>query len=287
MKNTVLLTLDIEEWFQVANLSSAISQEDWNTQNSSVERNVNRILAILERHQISATFFFLGWVAERHPELVRKVQAKGHEVASHGYGHQLANQLEENELKKDILHSKQILEQITGEKIVGYRAPNFSVNDRILYLLKELGFQYDSSYNPFKLNTRYGSLESIREKVASGCWQTASGLFEIPLSQTSIGGFPFPIGGGAYFRIFPLWIFKGFVKGKLKVDPVYNFYLHPWEFEPEQKRIKNIRFDYRFRHYYGLNNTAEKLEKLIVFLKEMGSEFLTIREYISRIKVNG
>ena len=130
-------------------------------------------------------------------------------------------------------------------------------------------------------------VESIKDKIPPDCYETASGIYEKPLSQYSFGKFPIPIGGGAYFRIFPLWIFKNLVKARLEQETTYNFYLHPWEFEPEQQRIKNIRWDYRFRHYYGLTRTAHKLEKLILFIKGLDCEFLTIREYLERVKSDG
>jgi polysaccharide deacetylase family protein (PEP-CTERM system associated) len=283
MNRTVFLTFDVEEWFQVANLRGAIKPSDWDQQKSTVEQNVNRILDILEKFDIYATFFILGWVAERHPEVVKAIHEKGHEVASHGYAHELSNQLSDLEARNDLKKAKVILEDIIIDKVVGYRAPNFSIDDRILRILKELGYLYDSSYNPFRLNPRYGSLEGIRDQIAPDCYSTTSGIYEIPLSQYAWGKIPVPIGGGAYFRIIPFRIFKNLVRSRIQKENVYNFYLHPWEFEPEQQRIKNIRFDYRLRHYYGLGQTANKLEKLILFLKNMDCEFLTIRKYIERI----
>ena len=280
----ILLTFDIEEWFQVANLSAAIKREDWGNKRSSVEQNVDRILQILEKYKITATFFILGWVAERHPDIIVKIYQSGHEISSHGYGHELANRLAEDEIINDIHQSQKTLSGIIGAEILGYRAPNFSINDQILKQLKNFGFLYDSSYNPFRLNPRYGTLEGLGQKVSAGCYLTNSGIYEVPLSSYSFFKFPVPIAGGAYFRILPFWFFKWLVKGKIKQEPVYNFYLHPWEFEPDQERVKNIRWDYRLRHYHGLLHTAEKLEKLIVHLKENGTEFLTIGGYINRIR---
>lgn len=284
MKNFILFTFDLEEWFQVANLQSEISIKDWSNKKSTIEQNAERILSLLKKYNVPATFFILGWVAERHAEVVLRIKEEGHEIASHGYGHELANQLADEAIYNDILKSKQILEAISGERIDGYRAPNFSINDRVLEHLKNLGFIYDSSFNPFRLNPRYGTLQGLGHKIKAGCFQTKNGLYEVPLSSYSFFKLPVPIAGGAYFRIFPFWFFKSLVKRKLKQEPVFNFYLHPWEFEPEQERVKNIRWDYQFRHYYGLKRTAEKLEKLILFLKEKGSEFLTIREYVDRVR---
>ncbi len=277
------LTFDIEEWFQVENLRSSIHPDEWIYKKSTLEENTNKILHILDRHNVRSTFFILSWVAERNPRLIKQIYSAGHEVASHGYAHERANIQKEKDVIYDLQKSKYILENIIIDKVIGYRAPNFSINDRILDYMKDLGFIYDSSYNPFRLNPRYGKLENLGNKVAFGCYRTVNGIFEIPLSCYDFNGVQFPIAGGAYFRIIPFWIFRKIVKKKIKQEPVYNFYLHPWEFEPEQERVKNIRWDYRFRHYYGLRRTAKKLEKLIIYLKSQNSEFLTIRDFIERL----
>jgi polysaccharide deacetylase family protein (PEP-CTERM system associated) len=278
-----ILTYDIEEWFQVENLKGAISRKDWELQKSTVEKNTDRILGILEEFSIPATFFILGWVAERHPALVKKIHAAGHEIACHGYGHELANRLEESQIRQDIHKSKKILEDLISEPVVGYRAPNFSISDQIISYLKEMDFVYDSSYNPFTLNPRYGSLSVLQKKVAPNCYLIENGLYEIPISYTSIFKFSLPISGGAYFRIIPFWIFKRLINSNQVKNTPNIFYLHPWEFEPEQQRIRNIKWNYQFRHYYGLKNTENKLKKLIVHLKDLKSEFLTMHQYIKGI----
>lgn len=283
MTRYCFLTFDVEEWFQVENFKSVISQSEWKDKKSTLEQNINDILTLLEKHSIKSTFFILGWVAEKNPDLIKKIHKAGHEVASHGYAHERVNLGRETEVVYDIKKSKSILENIINVRVNGYRAPNFSVNDRILDYIKDLGFIYDSSYNPFRLNPRYGKLEKLGNKVAFGCYKTVNGIFEIPLSCYDFSGIQFPIAGGAYFRIIPFWIFRQIVKKKIKQEPVYNFYLHPWEFEPEQERVKNIRGDYRFRHYYGLRRTAKKFEKLIIYLKNQNSEFLTIGDFIERL----
>jgi polysaccharide deacetylase family protein (PEP-CTERM system associated) len=265
--NTCLLTFDIEEWFQVENLKGAVHRKEWEQKHSTVAQNTMRILSLLSKYEVSATFFILGWVAERQPELIREIYQQEHEIACHGYGHERANLLEEKRSLDDIARSKLILEKIISDKITGYRAPNFSINDTILDHLKKLDFIYDSSYNPFQLNRRYGKISGELERKSAGCYLTQNGLFEVPLSSYSFKNIPVPIGGGAYFRIIPFPIFKNLVSKKLAQESVYNFYLHPWEFEPEQKLVKGIKLNYRFRHYYGLKHTADKLEKLIVFLK--------------------
>ena len=283
--NTCLLTFDIEEWFQVENLRSVISKEDWDKQTSTVAQNTHKILEILNKYQIPATFFILGWLAERYPQLVEEIRDSGQEVACHGYGHDLAYDQRDEDIVNDISHAKEILEKITERPVYGYRAPNFSINDRILSHLKTLGFLYDSSYCPVRLHHRYGTLNGLDEKIAPDLYKTDSGVFEIPVATVSIAGKNIPIGGGAYFRIYPLWLFKRFVSWKLKSEAVYNMYLHPWEFEPEQEQVKNIKFDYKFRHYYGLKKTANKFEKLIKFLKDKECIFQTMHRYVEGIGI--
>lgn len=286
LSKVCLLTFDVEEWFQVANLKGTVRKDDWELKTSTVEKNTSRILNILEKNRIPATFFILGWVAERQPEVVKTIYEKAHEIASHGYAHELANQLPPKKAREDLYRAKKILEEIISDKVFGYRAPNFSINDQILEILKDLDFLYDSSFNPFGLNPRYGTLENIKGEILPDCFETMSGIYEVPISTYSIGKIIIPIGGGAYFRIFPFWIFKNIVKARLKQKSTFNLYLHPWELEPEQERIKGIRWDYRFRHYYNLKSTEKKLEKLIIFLKNMNCQFITIRQYIKSIEKN-
>ncbi|MFX0136349.1 MAG: polysaccharide deacetylase family protein [Candidatus Hodarchaeota archaeon] len=275
-----LLSFDVEEWFQVENLKGAIRESEWEIKKSTVVQNTHRILDLLDQYNLKGTFFILGWVAERNPQLVKDIQKKGHEIASHGFGHGLANKLDSEQILYDIQKSKEILESINSQKILGYRAPNFSINDRILNKLKELNFLYDSSYNPFKLNRRYGSLNDLGCPISSGCYLTSSGLYEIPVSSIRILNVSLPMAGGAYFRIAPLWIFKKLVKKKLEMDSLYNFYLHPWEFEPEQERINKINLNHRFRHYYGLKSTRKKFKEFINYLINFECEFMTMTQYI-------
>ncbi|MFZ0389045.1 MAG: polysaccharide deacetylase family protein, partial [Calditrichia bacterium] len=162
--NTTILSFDIEEWFQVENLKGSIQREDWDNRHSSVEQNTDKILALLDEHGIPATFFILGWIAERHPEMVRKISDAGYEIGCHGYNHDLTFQLEDKQLCRDIQISKKLLEDITGKDIHGYRAPSFSINDRVIDHLRKMNFLYDSSLNPFKLNERYGKINSSMEK---------------------------------------------------------------------------------------------------------------------------
>ncbi|HGY56651.1 MAG TPA: DUF3473 domain-containing protein [Caldithrix abyssi] len=273
------LTFDIEEWFQVENLKDAISAEEWDSFPSSVENNVQRILDVLDSFSIKATFFILGWIAERHPQMVKRIHDSGHEVASHGYNHQLTYTLNDKKIREDIRSARKKLEDLCGASIRGYRAPSFSIDDRLVDVLQEAGFTYDSSYSPFKLNARYGNITRAMEENGS-VLRFDNGLLEVPLSMARLGKFTFPIAGGAYFRLLPLALFRMLVGHFINKNEFYNFYLHPWEFEPEQPRIDSIRWDYKIRHYTGLTKTREHLIKFIRFLQRKQCAFITIAEYL-------
>lgn len=276
---TCIITVDVEEWFQVENLKGVIKKSDWEFKKSSVEENTLKILDILDKYKISATFFVLGWVAEQKKQLVKTISEKGHEIACHGYSHDLAYTLGEKKLLQDILKSKILLEDIISQPIVGYRAPSFSISDIVLKILKELQFTYDSSYNPFRWNERYGKIDSTLQSINNGCYLTKYGLLEIPLSTFSIFKINIPVGGGAYFRIIPYFIFKRLVKAILEKRNFYTFYIHPWELEPSQEKIKNIKLNFKFRHYYGLRSTEKKFEKILKFLKDSEYKFLKMEQY--------
>jgi len=282
MQNTCLITIDVEEWFQVENLRSAFPKNSWKNQKSTVAKNTTKILNILDEYNIKGTFFVLGLVAETNPELVKLIYNQGHEIASHGTGHDLTYNLNDHQLLDDINNSKTKLEKLIGSKVSGYRAPNFSVSEKLIAVLKKLDFQYDTSYNPFQLNNRYGKID-IDPSNNYGIYNLYDNFFEVPLSSLKIYKQHIPMAGGAYFRIYPFPIFKYLVKTKLKLNNLYHFYLHPWEFEPEQPRIKNIKLNYKLRHYTGLNNTESKFEKLIQYLIKMDCRFLTISEYIKSV----
>ena len=278
-KQTCILTFDIEEWFQVENLKGAIRKSDWRLKKSSVEGNTFKILELLNKYGISATFFILGWIAEEKSGLVSAISAAGHEIACHGFSHDLAYSLNEEILYQDILRSKMALESITSQKVIGYRAPSFSISDTVLKILRDLKFIYDSSYNPFRWNERYGIITSKLQPVNHSCYLTEYGLLEIPSSTFSLSKFNLPMGGGAYFRSIPLPIFKVMVRAILKSKKFYTFYLHPWELEPGQEKIQHIKINYKFRHYYGLKKTEVKFEKFIQFLKESDCRFLKMEQF--------
>ncbi len=255
------LSFDIEDWFQVENLQSACPFNEWDKFESRVERNTDILLELLDRHHHKATFFILGWVAERKPALVKRIAKEKHEIASHGYKHEVVYRILPGAFREDLQRSKKILEDISGDRIIGYRAPNFSITKDSLWaldILKEFGFKYDSSIFPTSFHDRYG-FEGIRENTIS---RFSNGLFELPLTVYKAGKINFPLGGGAYFRIFPYNVFKFLLKRVNASGKNFVFYLHPWELDSGQPRVKICR-QYHFRHYTNLRATKDKLDKLM------------------------
>ncbi len=254
------LSFDIEDWFQVENLKEVIFCDQWESCELRVVQNTRKILRLLAENKTLATFFVLGWVAEKCPALVKEIADSGHEIASHGYGHELIYKMTPEEFYADILLSKDILESITGSPVIGYRAPSFSINPKsqwALEVLRSVGFRYDSSVFPTSFHNRYGS-----NGISRFPFQLLNGLVEVPLSIYPFAGAKFPLGGGGYFRLLPYSYFQLMFRRMNKQGKPIVFYLHPWELDPEQPRIK-IRLNYRFRHYFNLEKTEDRLEKLL------------------------
>jgi polysaccharide deacetylase family protein (PEP-CTERM system associated) len=275
------ISFDIEDWFHVENLKEAISCDQWEGCELRVVQNTRKILRLLTEHQTHATFFILGWVAERCPGLVREIARLGHEIASHGYGHELIYKLAPEAFYDDVRRSKEILESITLRPVNGYRAPCFSITPKSLWapeVLRNAGFLYDSSVFPTSFHNRYGFNGACRLP-----FQFRSGLAEIPLSIYPFAGANFPLAGGGYFRLFPYSYFQLFFRRMNKQGQPIVFYLHPWELDPEQPRI-NVRLNYRFRHYVNLKKTENRLEKLLkdfnfVPLKFLVDHYLPAAQY--------
>lgn len=254
------LSFDIEDWFQVENLKPAIPREQWESLELRVEANTRKILAALRESGTKATFFILGWVAERCPDLVREIDRDGHEIASHGYGHGLVYDMTPEAFREDLLRSKKILEGITGKPVIGYRAPSFSITPRNLWaldVLKETGFEYDSSVFPVSVHDRYGF---------AGCsakpFRWPNGLVEIPLSVYRLGKLSLPAAGGGYFRLFPYGYFRRVFAALNRRREPATFYMHPWEVDPGQPRMQ-VPWHYRFRHYVNLDKTESRLRRLL------------------------
>lgn len=257
-----LLSVDVEDWFHVDNLKAAITRDSWSERELRVERNVNIILDVLDKNSTKGTFFMLGWVVERSPDLVKTVHARGHEIAAHGFAHDSIYDLSPAKFQSDVAKSKCMLEDLTGVEVIGYRAPNFSITDWAIDVLQELGFSYDSSLYPTMVHDRYGKLSGVQLPV-KGHVELRSGFFEVLLSTLPVFGQNIPWSGGAYFRIIPYTLFKNGVKAILSKKEAYCFYIHPWEFDPDQPRVSNINAFYRFRHYCNLNKTLDRFTRLV------------------------
>jgi len=284
----ILFTVDLEDWFQVENLKGAIPSASWSSRELRVEENTHRILDLLDSIGQGeaavlpqATFFVLGWIAERLPRLVREIQARGHEVASHGYLHRRSHQFSSEELERDLIGSRDLLENIIGERIYGYRAPSFSIDDDILKIIEGCGYSYDSSYNSFGLNRRYGRVNLTRYKTEGIAVKISDTFSELPISNLTCCRSILPWGGGGYFRLIPLAVFRPGVQSILKRDGAYLFYIHPWELDPGQPRVDMIPAFYRFRHYVNLGRTQHKVSALFGSLK--GCRFVTCRDYLGLV----
>ncbi len=275
MQKTIYLSFDVEDWFQVENLRTKFPLEAWDRCELRVESNTRKILDLLDKYNIKATFFVLGWIVERKPGLVKEIHSRGHEIASHGYGHIINYELNRDEIYEDIKKSKELLEGITGDKVVGYRAPNFSVTQDVIDALTTLGFEYDSSYNPFSKNKRYGQL-GTNEK---GIFKLNDSLTEISMSVWKNKFFELSIAGGGYFRLYPYSLFRTLASSYLKKNDYMIMYFHPWEFDPEQPRVKDVKFSYRFRQYVGLALNYYKLSHAIMDFKSKGYIFKRLCDF--------
>ena len=261
------ISIDVEDWFQVENLKSAIPRESWDEYPLRVEDNTKRILDIFEETGTKGTFFCLGWVAERRPKLIEEIAFRGHEVASHGYGHELLYDIGPERFREDLRHARELLESASGQKITGYRAPSFSITEWALEILAEEGYRYDSSYFPASGHDRYAKLPQGQFGYASSLApafisEHASGLKELSIPVLEILGKAVPWGGGGYFRLYPPAIFRAGLSAAARRHGGAVFYLHPWEVDPGQPRVSSIRRSYAFRHYINLSRTAERLHKL-------------------------
>lgn len=256
------LTIDVEDYYQVSAFESVVRFEEWGHFESRVERNTQTILTLFAASGVKATFFVLGWVAERHPSLVNAIQAEGHEVASHGYSHRVLTSMTPQEFRTDIRRAKDILEDITGRKVLGYRAPSFTIMPGTLWalsILAEEGYRYDASIFPIR-HDRYGMPNA---NPACHCLSTDGGpLWEIPPSTVKIGGVRVPVGGGGYFRAFPYPVLRRFLKKIEAQGHPLVMYLHPWEIDPDQPRITAPLLS-RFRHYLNLHKTENRLVQLL------------------------
>ncbi|PIL47118.1 polysaccharide deacetylase family protein [Massilia eurypsychrophila] len=256
------MTIDVEDYFQVSAFAPYIDRDSWPNLECRVEANIDRILAILAAGNVHATFFTLGWIAERYPAMVRRIVAGGHELASHGYGHLRASDQSRAEFADDVTRSKALLEDIGGNEVLGYRAPSFSIGTGNLWaldVLKEAGYRYSSSIYPIK-HDHYGMPDAPRFAFYPN---GPDGLLEVPITTVQLMGRNLPAGGGGYFRLLPYALSRWMMKQVNQADrqPAI-FYFHPWEVDPGQPRPEGVGAKSRFRHYVNLERMEARIGAL-------------------------
>lgn len=256
------MTVDVEEYFQVEALSRAVPRRDWDAIPPRVEIGVGRLLELFARHRVKATFFVLGWIAERHPAMIRRIVASGHELASHGVQHDRADRQTRAEFRADVRRSKKLLEDLGGVAVKGYRAATFSIGSSNLWthdVLAEEGFAYSSSIYPIA-HDLYGMPEAPRAPFRAG----EKGLLEVPLTTLRCFGRNFPASGGGYFRLLPYAVSRWSLRRvNAREGRAAVFYLHPWEIDPGQPRVPGLSLKSGFRHYLNLARMERRLERLL------------------------
>jgi polysaccharide deacetylase family protein (PEP-CTERM system associated) len=256
------MTCDVEDYFQVSAFAPHIDRASWPARECRVEANIERVLALMADGGVKGTFFTLGWIAERYPDMVKRIAAAGHEIASHGYAHLRASDQDLAAFTQDITSSKLLLEDLTGQPVRGYRAPSFSIGSANLWALDALlaaGYRYSSSIYPVA-HDHYGMPDAPRFAFYPN---GADGLLEIPITTVKLGRRNLPAGGGGYFRLLPYALSRWMMR---RVNAEENeaaiFYFHPWELDPEQPRPSGVDLKSRFRHYVNLGRTEERLKAL-------------------------
>jgi polysaccharide deacetylase family protein (PEP-CTERM system associated) len=257
-------TVDVEDYFQVAALAPAIERASWPTRESRVERNTGVLLDLLAERGIHGTFFVLGWIAERHAGLIRRIAAAGHEIACHGFSHQLIYEQTPAEFREETVRSKGMLEEICGTAVIGYRAASFSITRRSLWALDtliDLGFKYDSSIFPIR-HDRYG-IPGADPRPGTLTAPSGRTLVEFPMSAASYLGVRVPVSGGGYFRLLPYFLTRSGLR-QINGDAgrPFTFYLHPWEVDPDQPRVR-VGWLSRVRHYTNLHRCEPRLRRLL------------------------
>ncbi|MGH7633360.1 MAG: XrtA system polysaccharide deacetylase [Gemmatimonadaceae bacterium] len=255
------LTIDVEDYFQVSAFAQHVRRSQWDSMECRIEQNIERILALLADSNSTATFFTLGWIAERYPDLVRRIADAGHELASHGFGHQRASDQPRDVFLADIRLAKAILEDVAGREVRGYRAPSFSIgaaNPWAFDAIAEAGYRYSSSIYPIR-HDHYGAPDAPRF-----AHEVRPGLLELPVATVRMMSANWPAGGGGYFRLLPYALSRWSIRRINSRDrQPAMFYFHPWELDPDQPRVPGPGAKTRFRHYVNLRRTAPRLTRLL------------------------
>ena len=280
------MSIDVEDYFHVAAFKSNIDPKTWDSMHCRIERNMDVVMSLLRRNNVKATFFTLGWLAQRYPNIVKNIVAEGHELASHGYGHQMIGDMTPMSFKEDVSKAKRLLEDVAGVAVKGYRAPSFSIALKTLWahdVLADTGHQYSSSVYPIK-HDLYGMPSAPRFG-----YQLPNGLIEIPATSLRIVGRNFPASGGGFFRLFPSSLSHAIIR-KINRDDQQSaiFYCHPWEFDPDQPRVLDASRKSKFRHYINLKQNPKKFDQLLgafewAPIREVFSDLLSESERFTNI----
>ncbi len=258
-----IFTADIEEYFQVEAFSGYIRKDEWDHYPERVEKNTERLLEIMDLYEVKGTFFIVGWLAERKPDLVKMISRKGHEISSHGYSHTMVTKMTQREFREDIRRAKGILEDITGERVIGYRAPTFSIVNKTAWaydILLQEGYRYSSSVFPIR-HDRYGWIDfGLRKKIVASSEEID--LWEFPMSVWDLGPIRIPLGGGGYLRAYPLGLTR-YLAGRVidKGRPLI-LYVHPWELDDAHPRV-DVPLLKRARHFIGIAGLDGKLQRIL------------------------
>jgi polysaccharide deacetylase family protein (PEP-CTERM system associated) len=269
---TNALSIDLEDWFCANNLSNVINKNKWNQQDMRVEKNAQMILQLLDKHSVKATFFVLGWIADRLPSLINEIAKKGHEIATHGYSHTLLYEMTPESFEEDLKRAIEATKIAYPSDIIGYRAPSFTITKKTTWafeILAKNGIRYDSSVFPIRFHPDYGMREA-----PLFIYNPSDKLIEFPLTCVDLMGKRIPCCGGGYFRILPYLFTRFLLRRCNKEGRPVMFYLHPWEIDPGQPRVKLSQAK-RFRHYNNLNKTFGRLDRLLTDFK-----FSTAREVL-------
>lgn len=258
-----IVTVDVEEYFQVSNFEKAISRAEWDSFASRIALPIQKLLEMFASRQVKATFFVLGWVAQRQPRLIREIHLSGHQIGSHSTWHRLVYEQSPEEFRRDLRESIAILSDITGSAVTAYRAPSFSITEKSLWafeILAEEGIRYDASVFPI-YHDRYGLPKA---PVIPFQIRTQAGpIWEVPASVARISALNIPVAGGGYFRLYPYWLTCALCQKIQREGRPVLAYIHPWELDPDQPRIPRLRWSARFRHYVNLTKTEHKLSRLL------------------------
>jgi polysaccharide deacetylase family protein (PEP-CTERM system associated) len=276
------LTVDVEDYFQVSAFAENIDPSEWVNHPLRVENNTHKLLDLFDEHQVKATFFVLGWVAEREQSLVQEIAKRGHEVACHGYSHQLVYNQDPAVFQEETTRAKSILENIIQQQVRGYRAASYSITEKsqwALDILAETGFIYDSSIFPVR-HDRYG-MPNTPEYPYSLKTPSGHTIIEFPLSTAKIFNYRLPVAGGGYFRLYPYWLSRMGLRQINRQQKPFIFYLHPWEIDPDQPRVETSWFS-RFRHYNNLDKCESRLQNLMTDF-----QFATVWDVLTALELTG